>query len=70
MGEIDMGRGLISPYFGNGEVVHILGNPISTETVRIRGVPDDIGVDHSPKGQGNTEIAHVLRRINLGTQSP
>ena len=35
-GEIDIGRGLISPGLGNGEVDRILGNPVSTEIVRIR----------------------------------
>ena len=49
MGEIDMGRGLISLDLGNGEVVHIPRNPVSTETVRIRGDPDDIGTGHFPE---------------------
>ena len=65
-----MRRDLISPNLGNDEVVHILGNPVSTETVHIHGDLDDIGTDHSPRSQGNTEIAHVLRRIKLGIQSP
>ena len=69
-GEIDMGRDLISPNLGNGEIVHILGNPVSTKTVHIHGDLNNIGTGHSPGTQGNVEIAHVLRRINLGTQSP
>ena len=68
--EIDMRRDLISPDLGNGEVVHIPGNPVNTETVHIRGDLDDIGTGHSPRSQGNIEIAHVLGRIKLGTQSP
>ena len=66
MGEIDMGKDLISPDLGNGEVVHIPKNPVSTETVHIRGDLDDIGTGHSSGSQGNAEIAHVLGRIKLG----
>ena len=61
---------LISPDLDNGEVVHIPGNPVSIETVHIRGDLDDIGIGHSPGSQGNIEIAHVLGRIKLGIQSP
>ena len=68
--EIDIGWGLISPDLNNDEVVHIPGNLASTETVRIRGVLDDVGIGHSPEGQGNAEIAHVLGRIKSGIQSP
>ena len=68
-GEIDMGWGLISLDLGNGEVIHIPKNPVSTETVHIRGDLDDIETDHSPKSQGNVEITHVLRRIKSGIQS-
>ena len=79
-GEIDMGRGLISPDLGNGEVIHIPGNPVSTETVHIprnpvstetvhiRGDLDDIGIGHSLESQGNAE--NVLGRIKSGIQSP
>ena len=70
MGEIDMGKDLISPDLGNGEVVHIPKNPVSTETVHIRGDLDDIRTGHSPGSQGNAKIAHVLGRIKLGIQSP
>ena len=66
-GEIDMGRDLISPDLSYGDVVHIPGNPVSTETVHIHGDLDDIGTGHSPGSQGNAEIAHVLGRIKLGT---
>ena len=69
-GEIDMGWGLISLDLGNGEVIHIPKNPVSTETVHIRGDLDDIGISQSPRSQGNAEIAHVLGRIKLGIQSP
>ena len=69
-GEIDMGRDLISPDLGYGEVVHIPENPISTETAHIRGDLDDIGTDLSPESRGNAETAHVLGKIKLGTQSP
>ena len=69
-GGIDMARDLISPDLGNGKVVHIPWNPISTETVHIRGDLDDIGISQSPRSQGNAEIAHVLGRIKLGIQSP
>ena len=48
-GEIDMGRDLISLDLSYGVVVHILGNPISIETVHIHGDLDDIGAGHSPK---------------------
>ena len=65
-----MGRGLISPDLRNGEVVHIPENPVSIETVHIRGDLNDIGTDHSPESQGNAEIAHVLERIMSGIQSP
>ena len=65
-----MGWGLISSNLGNGEVVHILRNPVSTETVHIREDLDDIGTDHSPESQGNAEITHVLGRITSGIQSP
>ena len=80
-GEIDIGRDLIIPDLGNGEVIHIPGNPVSTETVHIprnpvstetvhiRGDLDDIETGHSPESQGNVEITHVLRRIKLGIQS-
>ena len=47
VGEIDMGRGLISPVLVNSKVVHIPGNPVSTEIVRIRRDPDDIGTGHA-----------------------
>ena len=69
-GGIDMGRDLISPDLGNGEGVHIPGNPVSTETIHICGDLDDVGISQSPKSQGNAEIAHVLGRIKLGIQSP
>lgn len=58
-----MGQGLISLILVNGEVVHIPGNPISIETIRIRGDPGGIGIGHTPVSQGNTEIAHVHRSI-------
>ena len=48
-GKINMGRDLISPDLNNGKVVHIHGNPVSTETVHIHGDLDDIGAGHSPK---------------------
>ena len=69
-GEIDMGWDLISLDLDYSEVIHILENPISTETVHVRWDLDDIGTGLPLGSQGNTEIAHVLRRINLGTQSP
>ena len=47
-GEIDMGRDLISLDLGYGEVVHIPENPISIETVHIRGDLDDIGTGLPP----------------------
>ena len=65
-----MGRDLIISDLGNGEVIHIPGNPISTKTVHIRGDLDNIGISHSPENQGNAKIAHVLERIKLGIQSP
>ena len=68
--EIDMGQGLISPDLGNGEVVHIPRNPISTETVHIHEDLDDIRTGHFPESQGNAEITHVLGRIKSGIQSP
>ena len=69
-GEIDTKRDLISLDLDYSEVIHIPGNPISTETVHVRWDLDDIGTGLPLGSQGNTEIAHVLRRINLGTQSP
>ena len=69
-GEIDMGRDLIIPDLGNGEVIHIPGNPVSTEIVHIRGDLDNIGTGYSPESQGNAEITYVLRRIKSGIQSP
>ena len=69
-GEIDMGKDLINLDLGYEKVVHILGNPISIETVHIHGDLDDIGTGLPPRSQGSAEIAHILRRINLGTQSP
>ena len=69
-GEIDMGRDLISLDLGNGEVVHIPENPVSTETVHIRRDLDDIGTGHSPRSQGNAGITYILGRIKLGIQSP
>ena len=54
-----MGWGLISSVLVNSEVVHIPGNPVSIETVRIHGDPDDIGTGHASESQGNTEITHV-----------
>lgn len=68
--EIDMGRDLINSDLGYDEVVHILGNPINTETVHICGDLDDIGIGLPPESQGSAKIAHILGRINLGTQSP
>ena len=69
IGEIDMRRDLISLDLGNGEVVHIPGNPVSTEIIHIREDLDDIGTSHFPGSQGNAGITHVLRRIKLGIQS-
>ena len=68
-GEIDMGRGLISPGLGNGEVDRIPGNPVSTEIVRIREDLNDIGTGHSPKSWGNAEIVQVPGRIRPGIRS-
>jgi len=65
-----MGQGLISSDLGNGEVVHIPRNPVSTETVHICEDLDDIRTGHFPESQGNAEIAYVLGRIKLGIQSP
>ena len=67
MGEIDMGKDLISPDLGNGEVVHIPKNPVSTETVHIRGDLEDIRTGPRPGNWGNAKIAHVLGRTKLGT---
>ena len=56
MGEIDMGRGLISPDLGNGEVIHIPGNPVSTETV------------HIPRNPVSTETVHIRGDLDdIGT---
>ena len=70
LGEIDIERDLISPDLDYDEVVHILVNPISTETIHIREDLDDIGIGLPLGSQGSAEIAHILGRINLGTQSP
>ena len=69
-GEIHRGRDLINSDLGYDEVVHILVNPISTETVHIHEDLDDIGIGLPLGSQGSAEIAHILGRINLGTQSP
>ena len=69
-GEIDMGRDLISLDLGYGKIVHILGNPINTKTVHIHRDLEDIRTGPCPGNQGNAEIAHVLGRTKLGTQSP
>ena len=69
-GEIDMGRDLISLDLGYSKVVHIPKNPISTESVHIRGDLDSIGTSLPPGNRGNIETAHVLGKIKLGTQSP
>ena len=69
-GEIDMVRDLISLDLDYGEVVHIPENPVSTETVHIRGDLDDIGIGLPPGSRGNAETTHILEKIKLGTQSP
>ena len=69
-GEIDMGRGLISPDLDYGEVVHIPENPIDTETVRIREGLDEIGTGLPPENRGNVETVHILGKVRLETRSP
>ena len=64
-GEIDMGRGLISPDLNCGEVVHIPENPIGTETVHIHKNIDEIGTGLPPGSRGNAETAYILRKIKL-----
>ena len=48
LGEIDTEKDLISPDLDYDEVVHIPENPISIETVHIRGDLDDIGTGLPP----------------------
>ena len=61
--EIDMKRDLISLDLNSGEVVHILGNPIGTETVRTQEGLNEIGTDLPPGNQGNTKAVHILGKI-------
>ena len=61
--EIDMGRGLISPDLGNGEVIHIPGNPIGTKTVHTREGLDEIGTGLPPGNRGNAKTVHILGKI-------
>ena len=63
LGEIDMKRDLISLDLDCGEVVHILGNSIGTETVRTREGLDEIGTGLPPGNQGNTKTVHILEKI-------
>ena len=70
LGEIDTERDLISPDLDYGEVVHILENPIGTETIRIRESLDEIGTDLPPGNWGNTKTVHIFGKIKLETRSP
>ena len=63
LGEIDTKRDPISLDLDCGETVHILGNPIGTETVRTREGFDEIGTGLPPGKRGNTEAVHILRKI-------
>ena len=63
LGEIDMKRDPISLDLDYGEVVHILGNPIGTETVRTRESLDEIGISLPPGNRGNAETVHILGKI-------
>ena len=63
-----MGKDLISLDLDFSVVIHILENPIDTETVHIRWDLDEIGTSLPPGSQGNAEIAHILRKIKLETQ--
>ena len=69
-GEIDMGRDLISPDLDCGEVVYILENPTTTETVHIHGDLDEIGTGLPPGSLGNNETAHIVGKIRLETHTP
>ena len=70
LGEIDIERDLISPDLDYDEVVHILKNPTSTETVCIREGLDEIGTGLTLGNRGNIETIHILRKIKLETLSP
>jgi len=63
LGEIDTKRDPISLDLDSGEVVHIPGNPIDTETVRTREGLDEIGTGLPPGNRGNAETIHILRKI-------
>ena len=63
LGEIDTKRDPISLDLDCGETVHILGNPIGTETIRIREGLDKIGTGLSLGNRGNAETVHILGKI-------
>ena len=63
LGEIDTKRDPISLDLDCGETVHILGNPIGTETVRTREGLDEIGIGLSPGNRDNAETVHILAKI-------
>ena len=56
MGEIDMGRDLISLDLGYCEVIHIPGNPISAETIHIRGDLNNIGTGLPPESRATPRL--------------
>ena len=70
LGGIDMERDLISLDLDYGEVVHILENPIGTETVHIREGLNEIGTGLPLGNQGNAGTIRILRKIKLETRSP
>ena len=63
LGEIDTKRDPISLDLDCGETVHILGNPIGTETVRTREGLNEIGTSLSLENWGNAETVHILGKI-------
>ena len=63
LGEIDTKRDPISLDLDYGEVVHIPGNLIGTETVCTREGLDEIGIGLPPRNRGNAETVHILGKI-------
>ena len=70
LGEIDTKRDPISLDLDYGEVVHIPGNPISTEIVRTREGLDEIGTGLLPRNRGNVETVHILGKSSEGLTLP
>ena len=70
VGEIDMGRGLISPVPIDTRTVHICRSPVDPGIVPIPKSHDNVGAIPIPESRVDTGTVHAHVSMSTGVQTP